>query len=427
MRTLALLAATGLLVSACSGGGGGGGGGRDPVTITVGNPGTPGVAIAVNDAEGAFLAIVYTDSSGEAVFDVPSGGSFAIYRVEDDGDRRVFHVLDPDSGSTWTLPIVPPDPFPSPTPLNALADVTLNPVPGGATQSQVETPCTSYGSDMLSIAGVPVGCDGANTTPELFAFAIDPAGVRVGWGYVTNVAVTPGGTVPLTIDASSTSLDSVSWTVSNIPATHSSGTSLDFYTPLAHLDIGEFGNLLAPGATTNTAAGIVPIGLAMNGRARYYVQNNPGAGEIGEGFSEDRFSATPATLEAPSDASAMALARVFLDAPVFADVSRPELTWTRGTGSPGTAAQVSYYAENAATEFVEHSVYFVPEAGTTGSLRLPEVPEELAAYRMATMFEASIGVEEPRVPADLLIERAIGIPDPTEGAIRRVYGYYSFP
>ena len=428
-------------VSACTGGGGGKGNADDdddddgtvvgvPVALAIGDPPIEGIDVTIHDPAGLVVEHVVTDAFGTLELDVPEGGSFAVY-YKSDGyyNRDVLHVLAPAANSQWSFPFPEPTPYPTPTP--GCLDLTLSPAPPEATQMRAYTPCGLYVALSLTVDDVPASCpDGATTVPQVLALATSVGGNVHGWGVATDVAVTPGGgATPLTIDATNTDFEQVTFRVSGIPVELRSWTQAWLYTDHFefHMDVEN----LSPGPTTNSISLSPPSGITARAHAFFVIQtDDENPGEVGEEFGAHQWESSAIAIGGTSQVAEFTLARVTMAPPDLTAPARPALSWTRGAGGVGAVGYaefegVSAISLNNVELPVKHVVLFDPTA-SGGALVLPEVPEALVEWRLAPVSDIRVTIEETG-------DRAARVADwvhpqiPQNGVYRFARGRYEVP
>lgn len=364
-----------------SGGGGdagGGGAAGPPTTHSVTVVGSDGAAVAgaqlvLGDAAGAVAGVQAADAKGAAVVEVPAGGSVAAFWSEG-AHRFIAAVYEPPAGSTLRLePMAAPPPESNPS-LGAPTTFAIgftDVLPAGPEDYAIGSTCDeSSGSLVGAIEVTNAQCKGAPSIDALLLFWDGSQSARY-WGAVLGMAPSPGSKVHANLQQISADFAEVKQEIERLPADSdvnsrvlvSKGTAV-VMNPLTlawqeETTSGRRSRVpVVPGGVLETLDRVTLRDTSETARLERWWR---ATGQLPERSLFDA-GAEPRLSGLTIDASA---------------VAQPELGWSASEGTPADCA-AAWWRWGHEGGYVQFSAV-LPAHRT--SVRLAEIPEELAAYR----------------------------------------------
>jgi len=347
-----------------------------PVSLTVWAPDrTPqlGVDVVFYDPAGAVVSHQVTGSTGKVSEDLLPGGAVTAVRNEG-GGLIAYSWLAVEPGDDLVLGT----PGPAPADVGPIS-VTLPGAAATATQYQVRLGCrTLTTTDPASpVTGeLTADCLGSDTKIDVVAAALAGDGSVVGYAFSQGVTANQGGTTDVTLGAWQTQTDPLTFTLTNTPAA-AGAAGVEVHLRIDGLDFGGAVARTQVSGTTVTLDAPYPHGLAVD-RLQYLLTVLLGPIQTPTGFLQV-IAGEP---DAPSTVD-LDLSQGLL--PALGDVSdaeasdQLELTWTAAGSLAGTDGgfALAYWSEGQ----TGHAWVALLPPGATSPLRLPRLPDELAAWR----------------------------------------------
>jgi hypothetical protein len=352
-----------------------------PATITVmseGNP-IPGIDVVFSNPDGSVLSQMTTNASGEATETVLPGSAGTIAVMipgappggpTGNGYAAISWLgIEPGDDLVWTFDAPQPATF---------GDLTVN-LPGdfgGATQYEVHLGCTSFfaADGTTPVTGtIAEDCLGTDQNIDVLAIALDDGGAPVAFSYDNELAVAAGTTV--TMPAWQTTFDPLTVTLTNAPAA-AAGAGMETSWDINGLDFQGFGGGGGFTAGTATLQSGYPTGGIVD-RLEYsvFIQLGPQP-EDGTGVILASYTDTPAT--ASHDLSSVLLPAIG-NATVGNAQGRAELAWTSSGSFASADGSLWLTSWDDGPDL--HQWFVMTPPGVSNPFQLPEMPEDLAAFR----------------------------------------------
>lgn len=359
-----------------TGQGGDGGAAPGPVPLLVrdqlGNP-LAGISVVINDAAGAVAApVLTTDASGTVEVTVPLGGSASVFHTEGLAYRiHALYDVPPGTPMVFDLYIVPPPPS---TPATTYS-IYPSSYPPGTTELELHGTCvgvsTQPGSKFPSVDNA--SC--SDTPQDFLSVAHSATGAVIGWNLLESAPTNPGGVVDLSVALTDTSVSTIDVSLTAIPA---GATEAYVSANLAksHVYTSTSTPPVAPGGSTVSGSIVLPniAGATFGWAQGVSVDTSPDVGS-----SMGRSQQGPA-LPANASFSADSFTWISVNPLDTSDAAHPTVTWssTKQPVADDAFVHVGWTGGSSTFDFSAR----LPAGGAT-SLRLADIPDELASYRPA--------------------------------------------
>lgn len=355
-----------------------------PVIVTLQRTGAPvpGAPVVIGAPDGSVVAVLTTDANGEARGHAPPGGSVTVFEpletTDDDAIQR-YTILGVQPGDRLLVGT-------GPVQDRAVARMYVQ-LPGSldaATLYRVESGCGgSLIEDPTPVVELTItgACVGKGGTIAVRALAVAPTGEAIAHTAARAVTIEPSGIAAVELDPWSTQ-----WAPFEVHLVEPPATAAAYGVEVAHVVNGVAfpGDArIQPHATgqPGTASFDLIPELADELRVGVVVVYAAGAADISAGYYVERVSARGAERGVTISLAERLLPPIDRLELSSTDPARPEVSWRAHAGLAATDGALVRISWSEPTAAARHEWWILAPPDAATPIRVPALPDELAAYR----------------------------------------------